>query len=96
MTILSILGMMIAGIVIYGIICRGFYKTASTIESKSMSEIKAGQRYESSVYHWNPKEKGKHIVTVTKVDNGYVKYVDENGYDQSCELRYFWTKYVHV
>lgn len=89
MTILSVLGMMVVGMIIFGIISQLFYKTVSVVETRSMSNIRAGQKYENIVFRRNPKEKGKHIVTVTEVRNGLVFYINEYGDNTNEKLRFF-------
>lgn len=48
---------------------------------KKTDKIKVGQRYESRTYFMNPFERGKLIVRILDIKEGYALYKYENGSD---------------
>lgn len=48
---------------------------------KKTDKIKVGQRYESRTYFMDPFERGKHIVRILDIEEGYALYKYENGSD---------------
>jgi len=48
---------------------------------KKTDKIKVGQRYESRTYFMDPFERGKHIVRILDIEEGYALYKYENSSD---------------
>ena len=63
---------------------------------KKTDKIKVGQRYESRTYFMDPFERGKHIVRILDIEEGYALYKYENGSDTpySIALEHIAIKYI--
>lgn len=65
---------------------------------KKTDKIKVGQRYESRTFFMNPYERGKHIVRILDINDGYALYKYESGSNTlySTELEDIIKKYVLI
>lgn len=63
---------------------------------KKTDRIKVGQRYESRTYFMDPFERGKHIVRILDIEEGYALYKYQNGSDTlfSIELEDIVRKWI--
>lgn len=46
--------------------------------NKKIKSIRIGQKFEENCYHENPFTRGRHIVTVTEIKDGYILYKDKD------------------
>lgn len=65
---------------------------------KKTDKIKVGQRYESRAFFMDPYERGKHIVRILDINNGYALYKYESGSNTlySTELEDIVKRYVLI
>lgn len=65
---------------------------------KKTDKIKVGQRYESRTFFMNPYERGKHIVRILDINDGYALYKYESGSNTlySTELEDIVKRYVLI
>lgn len=65
---------------------------------KKTDKIKVGQRYESRTFFMDPYERGKHIVRILDINDGYALYKYESGSNTlySTELEDIIKKYVLI
>lgn len=65
---------------------------------KKTDKIKVGQRYESRNFFMDPYERGKHIVRILDINNGYALYKYESGSNTlySTELEDIVKRYILI
>lgn len=80
----------------------GLIKISTAIDKykmkKKTDKIKVGQRYESKAFFMNPYERGKRIVRILDINNGYALYKYESGSNTlySTELEDIAKRYVLI
>lgn len=79
-----------------------FIKTGRAVErykmKKKTDKIKVGQRYEHKSYFEDPFERGKHVIKILDIKEGYALYEhEEKLYIRSSEsLEYIVKKYILI
>jgi hypothetical protein len=78
-----------------------FIKTGEAVDrykmKKKTDKIKVGQRYEHKNYFEDPFERGKHVIKILDIKEGYALYEYEENYIRSSEsLEYIVKKYILI
>lgn len=75
--------MLLLYLVLLYLLMTTFIKTCRAVDrykmKKKTDKIKVGQRYEYKGYFMDPFERGKHVIKILDIKEGYAMYVYEGG-----------------